>query len=141
MKKGHFHSSGGEVSLLLRRNFSHYCGVQYGVGVGSGTDALCLALKAAGIGEGDEGGHGGPILLWPQPSPSPSQGQKPLFVDIDPKTYTMDPDRLELLLKTSKAQKGTSRKIKAHSPCSPLWPSRWRSIRLWKLQIVMVSSL
>ncbi|HMK76731.1 MAG TPA: DegT/DnrJ/EryC1/StrS family aminotransferase, partial [Thermodesulfobacteriota bacterium] len=43
----------GEEVSGLEREFSHYCGVRYGVGVGSGTDALYLALKAAGIGEGD----------------------------------------------------------------------------------------
>jgi dTDP-4-amino-4,6-dideoxygalactose transaminase len=39
----------GEEVSNLEKEFSHYCGVRYGVGVGSGTDALYLALKTAGI--------------------------------------------------------------------------------------------
>src|SRR5512139_3935616 len=44
----------GEEVSIFEKEFSHYCGVRYGVGVGSGTEALYLALRAACIGEGDE---------------------------------------------------------------------------------------
>ena len=111
-EKGHF-ILGEEVSAF-EEEFSRYCGVQYGVGVGSGTDALYLALKAAGIGEGDEVVTVANSFVATALAIS-FTGAKPLFVDIDPKTYTMDPDRLELLLKRQSA-KGTSRKIKAILP-------------------------
>jgi dTDP-4-amino-4,6-dideoxygalactose transaminase len=101
----------GEEVSAFEKEFSHYCGVRYGVGVGSGTDALYLALKAAGIGEGDEVVTVANSFIATALAIS-FTGAKPLFVDIDPKTYTMDPNHLELLLKHQKA-KGSGRKIKA----------------------------
>jgi dTDP-4-amino-4,6-dideoxygalactose transaminase len=104
----------GEEVSAFEKEFSHYCGVRYGVGVGSGTDALYLALKAAGIGEGDE------VITVANSFISTAlaisfTGAKPLFVDIEPKTYTMDPNNLELLLKRQKA-KESGRKIKVVLP-------------------------
>src|SRR5512136_2190846 len=95
-EKGHF-ILGEEVSAF-EEEFSHYCGVRYGVGVGSGTDALYLALKAAGIGEGDEVVTVANSFVATALAIS-FTGATPVFVDIDPKTYTMCPDRLELFLK------------------------------------------
>ena len=104
----------GEEVSTFEKEFSHYCGVRYGVGVGSGTDALYLALKAAGIGEGDEVVTVANSFIATALAIS-FTGATPLFVDIDPKTYTMDPNHLELLLKHQKA-KGSGRKIKAILP-------------------------
>jgi dTDP-4-amino-4,6-dideoxygalactose transaminase len=104
---------GKEVSAF-EKEFSHYCGVRYGVGVGSGTDALYLALKAADIGEGDEVVTVANSFIATALAIS-FTGAKPLFVDIDFKTYTMDPNSLELLLKRQRA-KGSRRKIKAVLP-------------------------
>jgi dTDP-4-amino-4,6-dideoxygalactose transaminase len=111
-EKGHF-ILGEEVSAF-EKEFSHYCGVRYGVGVGSGTDALYFALKAAGIGEGDE------VVTVANSFVATAfaisfTGAKPLFVDIDPKTYTMDPNHLEILLKRQMA-KGSIGRIKAVLP-------------------------
>ena len=111
-ERGHF-VLGEEVSAF-EEEFSHYCGVRYGVGVGSGTDALYLALKAAGIGEGDEVVTVANSFVATALAIS-FTGARPLFVDIDAKTYTMDPDRLELLLKRQRA-KGRRRKMKAILP-------------------------
>ncbi|HVP81225.1 MAG TPA: DegT/DnrJ/EryC1/StrS family aminotransferase [Thermodesulfobacteriota bacterium] len=111
-EKGHF-VLGEEVSAF-EREFSEYCGVPYGVGVGSGTDALYLALKAAGIGEGDEVVTVANSFVATALAIS-FTGASPLFVDIDPQTYTMDPERLELLLKRQRAR-NRSRKIKAILP-------------------------
>jgi len=104
----------GEEVSAFEKEFSHYCGVRYGVGVGSGTDALYLALKAAGIGEGDEVVTVANSFVATALAIS-FTGAKPLFVDIDPKTYTMDPNHLELLLKRQKA-KDSGQKIKAILP-------------------------
>src|SRR4030067_1907362 len=101
----------GEEVSTFEKEFSHYCGVRYGVGVGSGTDALYLALKAAGIGEGAEVVTVANSFIATALAIS-FTGAKPLFVDIDPKTYTMDPTHLELLLKRQRA-KGSSGRIKA----------------------------
>jgi len=111
-KKGRF-ILGEEVSGF-EKEFSHYCGVRYGVGVGSGTDALYLALKAAGIGEGDQVVTVANSFVATALAIS-FTGAKPLFVDIDPKAYTMDPNSLELLLKREKTKK-SGRKIRAVLP-------------------------
>jgi dTDP-4-amino-4,6-dideoxygalactose transaminase len=111
-EKGHF-ILGEEVSAF-EKEFSHYCGVRYGVGVGSGTDALFLALKATGIGQGDEVVTVANSFVATALAVS-FTGAKPLFVDIDPETNTMDPNHLELLLKRRRG-KGSGRRIKAVLP-------------------------
>lgn len=73
--------------------FADFCGVEHGVAVSSGTSALLLALRAAGVGEGDAvavPGH----TFFASVSPVLSLGADPVFVDVDPETYTMDPDAL-----------------------------------------------
>jgi len=82
--------------------------------VGSGTDALYLALKATGIGEGDEVVTVANSFVATALAIS-FTGATPLFIDIDPKTYTMDPNSLELLLKRQGAKK-SGRRIKAVIP-------------------------
>jgi dTDP-4-amino-4,6-dideoxygalactose transaminase len=112
LEKGHF-ILGEEVSVF-EEEFSHYCGVQFGVGVNSGTDALRLALKAAGIGEGDEVITVAHSFIASALAIS-MNGGKPLFIDIDPETYTMDPNALEKILKQRKKRGGIQR-IKAILP-------------------------
>jgi dTDP-4-amino-4,6-dideoxygalactose transaminase len=104
----------GEEVSAFEKEFSRYCGVRYGVGVGSGTNALYLALKAAGIGEGDEVVTVANSFIATALAVS-FTGATPLFIDIDPKTYTMDPNSLELLLKHQKGKK-SGRKIRAVLP-------------------------
>jgi dTDP-4-amino-4,6-dideoxygalactose transaminase len=111
-ERGHF-ILGEEVSAL-EDEFARYCGVRYGVGVGSGTDALYLALKAAGIGEGDEVVTVANSFIATSLAIS-FTGGKPVFVDIDPQTYAMDPDALADFLRRQKG-KNRGRKIKAVLP-------------------------
>jgi dTDP-4-amino-4,6-dideoxygalactose transaminase len=89
----------GEEVRLFENEFASYCGVQFGVGVGSGTDALFLALQAFDIGPGDE------VITVPNTFIATTEaicrtGATPVFVDIDPKTYTMDPQKLQECLET-----------------------------------------
>jgi dTDP-4-amino-4,6-dideoxygalactose transaminase len=104
----------GEEVSAFEEEFSHYCGVQYGVGISSGTDALYLALKATGIGEGDEVITVAHSFIASAFAIS-MNGATPLFIDIDPETYTMDPNALEELLKQWKKKRWTGR-IKAILP-------------------------
>ena len=83
----------GEELQRFEEEFASYCTVQHCIGVGSGTEALHLALKACGIGPGDEVitvSHTfiatALAITW--------TGARPVFVDIDPETYTMDPLQL-----------------------------------------------
>jgi dTDP-4-amino-4,6-dideoxygalactose transaminase len=84
----------GEDCALLEQEFAAYCGVAAACGVANGTDALTLALRAYGVGPGDEVitvantfiATGEAILL---------NGAMPVFVDVDPDSFTMDPRALE----------------------------------------------
>jgi dTDP-4-amino-4,6-dideoxygalactose transaminase len=104
----------GEEVSAFEKEFARSCGVRYGVGVGSGTEALSLSLKAAGIGEGDEVVTSANSFISTALAIS-FTGAKPLFVDIDYRTYNMDPNGLELFLKRRMARAGW-KKVKAILP-------------------------
>ena len=84
----------GEDCRLFEQEFAAWCGGGEAVGVANGTDALTLAIKAFGIGSEDEVvtvsntfiATGEAILL---------NGARPVFVDVDAETFTMDPRQLE----------------------------------------------
>ena len=104
----------GEEVFAFEEEFARYCGVRYGVGVNSGTDALYLALKAAGIGEGDEVVTVANSFIASALAIS-FTGAKPIFVDIEPETYNLDPNALAALLKRRRAT-GKRQRIKAILP-------------------------
>lgn len=83
----------GDNVTAFEREFADYCGVRECVGVGSGTDALVLALRAAGVGAGDEVITVGNTFIATVEA-IVLVGATPVLVDIDPDTYTMDPDAL-----------------------------------------------
>jgi dTDP-4-amino-4,6-dideoxygalactose transaminase len=87
---------GSEVEYF-EREFAAYIGVRHAIGVGSGTDALELSLRACGAGPGD--------LVFTVSHTAVATvaaielaGATPVLVDIDPATYTMDPNCLEAAL-------------------------------------------
>ena len=84
----------GENVRLLEAEIAKYCGRRFGVGVASGTDALILALKAAGVSEGDEVIVPSFTFIATADAVS-ALGGSPVFVDIDPETYTLDTKQLE----------------------------------------------
>ena len=80
----------GREGAALEEEIAKLCGVAHGVGVASGTDALILALRACGVQPGDE------VLLPPftfvaTGSAVSALGAKPVFADIRPDTYNVDP--------------------------------------------------
>ncbi len=84
---------GSEVSAF-EAEFAQYCTTRWGVGVNTGTSALHLALLAAGIGPGDEV-ITVPFTFVATVSAIEYTGATPVFVDIDPTTFTMDVDAIE----------------------------------------------
>jgi dTDP-4-amino-4,6-dideoxygalactose transaminase len=86
--------AGGPFVAKFEKEFAVYCGTTHSVGVGNGTDALWFALLALGVGPGDE------VITVPSTFMATTEaisycGAKPVFVDIDEVTYTMDPTLLE----------------------------------------------
>jgi dTDP-4-amino-4,6-dideoxygalactose transaminase len=85
---------GGKEVEGFEAEFAEYVGVKHGIAVNSGSDALFIAVAARGIGKGDE------VLSVANTFPSTvdaivRNGAKPIFVDIDPETYTIDVTLME----------------------------------------------
>lgn len=78
----------------LEEKIARYTGTHDGIGVASGTDALYLALLAYGIGEGDEV-ITTPFTFFATVETIIYCGAKPVFVDIDPDTFNLNPDLVE----------------------------------------------
>lgn len=86
--------AGGPFVERFEEDFATFCGTRHAVGVASGTDALWLALLATGVRPGDE------VITVPSTFIATAEaityaGATPVFVDVDERTYTMDPRRLE----------------------------------------------
>src|SRR4051812_16778726 len=99
--RGHFKSAiaevidsgifaGGPAVVDFEEAFAAFCKCDNAVGLGSGTEAVWLALPACGVGPGDE------VITVPSPFMATAEaitycGAKPVFVDVDERTYTMAP--------------------------------------------------
>ncbi len=84
---------GSEVAAF-EQEFAAYCHAQHGIGVNSGTSALHLALLAAGVGRGDEV-ITVPFTFVATVAAIHYSGARTVFVDIDPRSFTMDAARIE----------------------------------------------
>lgn len=84
----------GDMVTDLEERVARFCGARHGIGVNSGTDALLLALLALGVGPGDE------IITPPFTFVATVEtivllGATPVFADIDPTTFNLDPKSVE----------------------------------------------
>ncbi len=96
----------GENVSCFERDFSGYCNTKFGIGVGSGTAAIHLALLSCGVSNGDEV-ITVPNTAVPTVSAISLANAIPVFVDVDPETYTIN---------TKKIEEGITRKTKAIIP-------------------------
>lgn len=85
---------GGPEVKLFESEVASYLNVKHAIGVNSGTDALVIALRASGIGPGDE------VILpsftfFATAEAVSMVGATPIFVDINPKTYNLEPNAVE----------------------------------------------
>jgi dTDP-4-amino-4,6-dideoxygalactose transaminase len=106
---------GGPYVKEFESVFAEYCGVKHCVGVGNGTDALFIALNALGIGNGDE------VITVANSFIATSEaitmsGANVAFIDIDPKTYNIDHNKLNDYLKKRSASADKRTKPKAVIP-------------------------
>ncbi len=95
----------------LEREIALYCGATRGVGVSSGTDALLVSLMALDVGPGDFVVTT-PYTFFATMGSIIRLGASPLFVDIDPVTYNLDPERLAAVLDDRKIRE----RVKAVMP-------------------------
>ena len=101
----------GEKVIKLEEAIANYSGSKFAVGVASGTDAILLALMALGVGYGDSV-ITTPYTFFATAGSIARLGALPVFVDIDPETYNISPQKIVECLKTASAKE----KIKAIMP-------------------------
>lgn len=92
LDSGHFIL--GPNVKALEQEIAQVCGCEYGIGVASGTDALRLAMDALQIGPGDEV-ITTPFTFIATANTISRAGARPVFVDIDPRTFNLDPALVE----------------------------------------------
>ena len=101
----------------LEEKLGAYVGAKHAIGCASGTDALLMALMACGVGPGDAI-FTSPFTFIATAEVITLLGATPVFVDIDPKTYNIDPAKLALAIEAVKANDPSSHPLPLNSVLS-----------------------
>ena len=91
---GHLHGNSAPRALELQEKWAAYVGTKYALATNSGTASIHMGVAGAGIGPGDEVITSA-FTYWSTAASILHHNAVPVFVDIDPKTYTMDPTLIE----------------------------------------------
>lgn len=94
----------------FEKEIAEFLGAPYAVAVSNGTDALFMALRALGVKAGDQV-LSSPFTFFATVSATLNSGATPVFADIDPESFNLDPERVEKVLKADR-----NRKIKVIIP-------------------------
>jgi len=105
---------GGAMVEEFERSFAEFCGTSHAIAVNSGTDALRFALVASGVKRGDI------VITVPHTFIATTEtisqaGAQPEFVDIDSRTYNMDPEKLREYLELKCTQDGSGNLVSQRS--------------------------
>jgi len=106
----------GPQVASLEEEVARYCGVPCAIGVASGTDALLLSMRALGTGAGDAVVTV-PYTFFATAGAIVNLGARPLFVDIEPAGFNMDPERLAEFLERDCSYDTSAGKL-VHRPTS-----------------------
>lgn len=109
----------GENVEKLEEEMAAFTGAKYAVGCASGSDALMLALMAEDVGPGDRV-ITTPFTFFATAGAIARLGALPVFVDIDPKTFNMDPVKLERRLNKSSAKIKAVIPVHLYGQCAPM---------------------
>jgi dTDP-4-amino-4,6-dideoxygalactose transaminase len=101
---------GGPMVAGFEQDFGRFCGTRHCVGVGSGTDAVRFALLAAGVRPGDV------VVTVPNTFIATTEaitqaGATPDFVDVDERTYNLDPEQLRKYLQVQCSVDGSTGRV------------------------------
>ncbi len=118
------HFIGGKIVEDFEKDFAQFCDTRFSIGLASGTDAVRFALMAAGVKDGD--------LAVTVPNTFIATGEgitqagaRPVFVDVDEKTYNLDPKKLQAFIETECMWDAPARRLvhkKLHRPVTAVVP-------------------
>jgi len=109
----------GDEVVAFEREFAGLCGTSQAVACASGTDALWLALVAAGT-KGGDSVITTPFTFFATASSVIRAGARPFFVDIDPETLNLDPEKLEDNLKSAPARRHAVMPVHLYGQCADM---------------------